>query len=124
MPRLKATETRIFFWRLGIQVRVCSSKSYYMFYLHHERFDIISSSSMMHIYVYKKDRLYPTKQHWRCTVSGCPRRLHTDLADPPVVVKNVKHLTISRMRSWRGREELRRTCALRRNSVRYFRCLR
>ena len=42
-------------------------------------------------YVYKKDRLYRTKQHWRCTVSGCPGRLHTDLADPPVVVKNVQH---------------------------------
>ena len=42
-------------------------------------------------YIYKKDRLYPTKQHWRCTLSGCPGRLHTDLADPPVVIKDVDH---------------------------------
>ena len=42
-------------------------------------------------YVYKKDRLYRTNQHWRCTVSGCLGRLHTDLADPPVVGKNVQH---------------------------------
>ena len=37
-------------------------------------------------YLLKKDRTYPTKQHWRCVKKGCPGRVHTDLANPPRVL--------------------------------------
>ena len=65
-------------------------------------------------YLYQKDRLYPTKQHCRCTVSGCSGRcasgrLHTDLADPPGVMKNVQQNHIADevlTRSRRTKEEL------------------
>ena len=60
-------------------------------------------------YLYKKDRLYLTKQHRRCTVSGCSGRLHTDLADPPVVINDVQqnHIADEELtRSRKTKEEL------------------
>ena len=42
-------------------------------------------------YALRKDRRYATKQHWRCTASGCPGRAHTDFSDPPIVLSSSEH---------------------------------
>ena len=42
-------------------------------------------------YSFRKDRRYPAKQHWRCTVPGCPGRAHTDFTDPPTVLRETDH---------------------------------
>ena len=39
-------------------------------------------------YALWKDHWYEEKQHWRCTVVGCPGRAHTDFSDPPVILQS------------------------------------
>ena len=39
----------------------------------------------------RKDRRYPAKQRWRCTVPGCPGHAHTDFTDPPTVLRSTEH---------------------------------
>ena len=39
-------------------------------------------------YALRKDHRYEEKQHWRCTVVGCPGRAHTDFSDPPVILQS------------------------------------
>ena len=42
-------------------------------------------------YALRKDRRYAAKQHWRCTMSGCPGRAHTEFSDPPIVFSSSEH---------------------------------
>ena len=39
----------------------------------------------------RKDRRYPAKQRWRCTVPGCPGRADTVFTDPPTVLRSTDH---------------------------------
>lgn len=34
-------------------------------------------------FIYKRDRLFGPKQHWRCSTKGCPGRAHTIATDQP-----------------------------------------
>ena len=42
----------------------------------------------LNTYLYRRDKRFATKQHWRCTVRGCWARVH---ADPPVILKESAH---------------------------------
>ena len=42
-------------------------------------------------YLYKKDRVYAGKQHWRCVTAGCPGRAKADFSDPPLVTSSKTH---------------------------------
>ena len=42
-------------------------------------------------YLYKKDRSYGGKQHWRCVTAGCPGRAKADFSDPPLVESSKPH---------------------------------
>ena len=48
-------------------------------------------TNLLRGYSLRKDRRYPAKQHWRCTVPGCPGRAHTDFTDPPTVLRSTDH---------------------------------
>ena len=42
-------------------------------------------------YLYRKDRVYAGKQHWRCVTAGCPGRAKADFSDPPLVTSSKTH---------------------------------
>ena len=42
-------------------------------------------------YLYKKDRSYGCKQHWRCVTAGCHGRVKADFSNPPLVVSSKPH---------------------------------
>ena len=42
-------------------------------------------------YLYRRDKRFAAKQHWRCTVRGCGARVHADYADPPIILKETGH---------------------------------
>ena len=58
-------------------------------------------------YALRKDRRYEEKQHWRCTVVGCPGRAHTDFSDPPVILQSVTQLGHAFKRSTMHRRRYR-----------------